>query len=527
MIPNAAPSRIRLALARLGAALLLACVVASCATTLPEKPPRGAPGAALPAAPAGPIAAVEARVEQRAGAGRSAFRLLDSNEEGLRWRLALADSAQQSLDLQYYVWWGDESGHLLMSRVIEAADRGVKVRLILDDLSTILEDESHPKVRDFSAAALDAHPNIEVRLFNPWRSRPLAGRAVEMLTRFERINHRMHNKLLVADNRATIIGGRNIGNEYFGLSHEFNFRDLDVIGVGPVARQASEKFDRFWNGDAVTPASALGLPATRDDLRREYEPIRQTLAKSPRLARFPIDRQDWSAVLDAFVAESHPGTSRVHSDVPDRDAVAHHMPAAIRELLGTAQQEVLITNAYIIPGDHALARMREQIRAGVKYRMLTNSLASHDVPAVNSHYKQWRKPLLESGVELHEMRHDAAVQPLLADTPPTRAEFMGLHVKAMVIDRKRVFVGSMNLDPRSWDINSEMGVVVEGEGLALALAAAMERDMRPENAWRVTLGPDGEPRWTAGDATLTSQPARSFWQRVEDVIFMAFPRDLY
>jgi putative cardiolipin synthase len=149
------------------------------------------------------------------------------------------------------------------------------------------------------------------------------------------------------------------------------------------------------------------------------------------------------------------------------------------------------------------------------------------VPAVNSHYKQWRKPLLEAGVELHEMRHDAAVQPLLADTPPTRAEFMGLHVKAMVIDRQRVFIGSMNLDPRSWDLNSEMGVVVESEGLARALAAAMERDMRPENAWRVTLGPDGEPRWTAGDATLTSQPARSFWQRVEDVIFMAFPRDLY
>jgi putative cardiolipin synthase len=514
-------------LTRLAAALVLAITVAGCATTLPEKLPRGAPGTALAPAPHGPLAAVEQRIERRAGPDRSGFRLLDSNEEGLRWRLALIDSAQQSLDLQYYVWWGDDSGHLLMSRVIEAADRGVKVRLILDDLSTILEDESHPKVRDFSAAALDAHPNIEVRLFNPWLSRPLAGRAVEMLTRFERMNHRMHNKLLVADNRATVLGGRNIGNEYFGLSHEFNFRDLDVIGVGPVARQASEKFDRFWNGDSVAPVAALGLTATREDLRREYEPIRLARAKSPQLARFAIDRQDWNAVLDAFVAESHAGTSRVHSDVPDRDTVAHHMPAAIRELLGTAQREVLITNAYIIPGEHALARMRDQIRSGVKYRMLTNSLASHDVPAVNSHYKQWRKPLVESGVELYEMRHDAAVQALLADTPPTRAEFMGLHVKAMVIDRKRVFVGSLNLDPRSWDINSEMGVVVESEGLAQALAASMERDMQPENAWRVTLGPDGEPRWTAGDATLTSQPARGFWQRVQDVIFMAFPRDLY
>jgi putative cardiolipin synthase len=507
--------------------LALVCIVAGCANTLPEKPPRGEPGIALAPAATGPLAVAAAAVERRHRTDQSAFGLLQSNEDGLRWRLALVDSAAQSLDLQYYVWWGDESGDLLMSRVIAAADRGVRVRLILDDLSTLLEDEAHPKVRDLSAAALDAHPNIEVRLFNPWLSRPLPGRALEMLTRFERINHRMHNKLLVADNRAVILGGRNVGNEYFGLSPEFNFRDLDVIGIGPVARQASDKFDRFWNSDAVTPVGALGIAATRADLAGEYATIRQRLAQSPRLARFPLDHQDWTVALAKLVDTAHAGTSRVHSDLPDGQAVAHHMPAAIRELLGTARKEVLITNAYIIPGDRALARMREQIEGGVRYRMLTNSLASHDVPAVNSHYKQWRKPLLATGVELYEMRHDAAVQAELADTPPTRAEFMGLHVKAMVIDRQRVFVGSMNLDPRSWGINSEMGLVIESEGLAQALAASMERDMQPQNAWQVSLGPDGEPRWTAGDVVLTSQPARGVWQRVLDVIFMAFPRDLY
>lgn len=512
--------------ARLLVAAAAAIAVASCAT-LSDKLPRGEAGYAAAPGPSGPIAAVEAEVLQRAGPDRSAFRLLDSNEDGLRWRLALVDSAEHSLDLQYYVWWGDDSGNLLMKRVVEAADRGVQVRLILDDLTTLLEDASHPKVRDVSVAALDAHPNIQVRLFNPWRSRPFAGRAVELLTQLERINHRMHNKLLIADNRAAILGGRNIGNEYFGLSHEFNFRDLDVVGVGPVARQASGKFDRFWNSEIVVPAAALGIPATREDLRREYEPLRRELENSPRLARFALDRQDWTEAWRSLGAESHLGSSRVHSDTPDRDALTHHMPAAIRELLATAREEVLITNAYIIPGDHALQRMRDQIRAGVKYRMLTNSLASHDVPAVNSHYKQWRKPLLEAGIDLYEIRQDAAVQPLLADTPPTKAEFMGLHVKAMVIDRRRVFIGSMNLDPRSWEINSEMGVVVESDSLAQALAKAMERDMQPDNAWRVTLGPDGDPRWTAGDKVLTSQPARSFWQRMQDVIFMGFPRDLY
>jgi putative cardiolipin synthase len=203
------------------------------------------------------------------------------------------------------------------------------------------------------------------------------------------------------------------------------------------------------------------------------------------------------------------------------------MPAAIRELLGGAKTEVLIVNAYIIPGESALRRTREQVERGVRVRMLTNSLASHDVPAVNSHYKQWRRPLLEAGVELHEMRADAAVQGLLADTPPTKAEFMGLHVKAMVIDRERVFIGSMNLDPRSWDVNSEMGVVIDSPALAGALAASMERDMQPENAWRVLIGDDGGIRWVAGERVLTVQPARSFWQRVEDVVFMMFPRDLY
>jgi putative cardiolipin synthase len=511
---------------RVLAALALALGVAACAT-LPEAPPRGAPGYALAPQPGGPLEAVERAIGERAGPGESGFRLLDSNEDGLRWRLALVDSAQHSLDLQYYVWWGDESGDLLMKRVIEAADRGVKVRIVLDDLSTILEDESHPKLRDAAAALIDAHPNIEIRLFNAWRSRPLAGRAVEMIGRMERINHRMHNKLLVADNRATILGGRNIGNEYFGLSHEFNFRDLDVLGVGAVARQASDVFDRFWNSEWVVPVKALEVATTHAELERERERTRSELELAKVLARFPIERQDWSGALARLPAELHVGTSRVHTDTPDPDALNHHMPGAIRDLVGGAKREVLITNAYIIPGEHAVARMRDQTARGVKIRMLTNSLASHDVPAVNSHYKQWRRPLLEAGIDLHEIRADAAVQALLADTPPTKAEFMGLHVKAIVIDRERVFIGSMNLDPRSWGINSEMGVIVDSPGLAQALARAMERDMAPENAWRVTLDADGQIRWTAGDRVLMTQPARSLWQRVEDVFFMAFPRDLY
>jgi putative cardiolipin synthase len=496
-------------------------------TSLPENMPRGAPGYALAPQPGGPLALVEAALTERIGPDQSGFVLLQANEDGLRWRLALIDSARYSIDLQYYVWWNDESGSLLMKRVIEAADRGVKVRLTLDDLTTIFEDETHPKLQDAAEALVDAHPNIEIRLFNAWHARELAGRAVETLNRMERINHRMHNKLLVVDNRATILGGRNIGNEYFGLSPDFNFRDLDVLGIGPIARQSSGVFDRFWNSEWVVPVKALGIASTREDLRREYAPVRRKLAAAPSLEHFPLDRQDWSAALAALPAQMHGGTSRVHTDTPDGDALNHHMPRAIRELVGSAQREVLVTNAYIIPDETSIQQIKMHVARGVTFRILTNSLASHDVPAVNSHYKQWRKPLLEAGVDLYETRSDAAVQPLLADTAPTQAKFMGLHIKAMVIDRERVFIGSMNLDPRSVQINSEMGVIVESPGLARELAGAMERDMAQENAWHVTLDADGRVRWTAGDDVRRMQPARNIWQRVQDVLFMASPRDLY
>lgn len=504
----------------------LAILLSGCGS-LPEDLPMAPQGFAAAPGPDGPLAVAESGLVGRFDAGESGFHLLDANEQGLRWRLALIDSARHSLDLQYYVWWGDESGDLLIKRVIDAADRGVKVRLILDDLSTMLEDEEHPKLRDVPAAVIDSHPNIEVRLFNAWRNRAIAARVVETFQRMERINHRMHNKLLIADGRATVIGGRNVGNEYFGLSPEFNFRDLDVLGIGPVARQASAVFDRFWNSSWVLEAAVLGIAVPPGDLKRHQQRLRAELNNAKALERFPVAPQDWQSTLDALPARMHAGTSRVHTDTPDDDKVSHHMPAAMRDLFATAREEVLITNAYVIPDADWLRQMGKLVEVGVRVRLLTNSLASHDVPAVNSHYKRWRRPLLQAGVELYELRHDAALQPRLANTEPNEGEFVGLHVKAAVIDRERVFVGSMNLDPRSQSLNSEMGVVIQSPALADELARAMESDMSPENAWRVYLTPDGKVRWTALGEELTRQPARNFWQRIVDIVFMAFPPDLY
>ena len=508
-------------------AIVLALFAGGCAT-LPEELPLGPPSHALAPQPGRPLAEAEAALQARHGRADSGFRLLDANEESLRWRLALIDSARHSLDLQYYVWWGDESGALLMSRVVAAADRGVRVRLIVDDLATnILVEGAQERLTDAGAAMIDAHPNVEVRLFNPWRQRSLVGRVLESIWHLDRVNQRMHNKLLIADNRAVILGGRNVGNEYFGLSPEFGFRDLDTLGLGPVARQASEVFDRFWNSERVLPADRLGIDATRDDLAQAFAAIDSRLQAAEKLAHFSVEPQDWRVALADLVQALHPGSSRMLADSPGEDVVHHVMPQAIRSLLEGAAHEVTIANAYIVPDREAIDWLRGEVARGVRYRILTNSLASHDVPAVNAHYKAWRPELLAAGVELYETKPDAAVQPLLVDTPPVEAEFMGLHAKAMVIDGALVFLGSMNLDPRSWRLNAEMGVVVESAGLAAELLAAIERDMRPENAWQVVLDEDGELAWVAGDERLDRQPARHFWQRIEDLFLMLLPKEIY
>jgi len=299
-----------------------------------------------------------------------------------------------------------------------------------------------------------------------------------------------------------------------------------VLGIGPVARQASAVFDLFWNSDWVMPISALKLETKQADIDAARATLVRQLMESPALERFPLAPQAWSAELAALPGRLHIGTSRVETDVPAAGTIRQEMLEVIYTLVKSTQRELLIVNAYIIPADRAIATLRSLKDRGVTSKILTNSLASHDVPAVNSHYKQWRQPLLEAGVELHEMRHDASIQPLVVDTPPTHAEFMGLHSKGMVVDRERVYIGSMNFDPRSANINTEMGVLIESKGLAEALAGVIERDLLPANSWRVELA-DGGLRWVNDRETVTQQPARSWWQRVQDVIFMAFPKEIY
>ena len=517
--------------ARLPIALLVAGLALSGCMTRSAGPPkdlhRPPPAAASAPAASGTFAAMEAAIAASHGPTQSGFTIIDRNENALRLRLALIDSAKSSLDLQYYVWFGDDLGTMMMKRVMDAADRGVRVRILIDDLNSLMRDAGTVEVRDDLLAMIDAHPNIELRLFNPWTQRDLAGRIGQAVTDTARMNQRMHNKAIIADNRAVILGGRNLGDEYFGLSESFNFHDLDVLGIGPVARQASAVFDLFWNSPWLLAIGDLDLKYSRQQATQAYERMVGDVAQSRALSGFPATPQDWTGKWQEVAGQLAYGESTVHTDVPTEDGIRQEMVEVIYGLGASARKELIIENAYIIPNDRFIEGLKTLKARGVQTRIITNSLASHDVPAVNSHYKKWRKPLLESTDGLYEMRHDAAIKPVVADTPPTVSKFMGLHSKGMVVDRERVYIGSMNFDPRSAHINTEMGVLIVSPELGQRLAALFERDMRPENTWHVELTPQGSIIWVNDEKTVTRQPARNTWQRVEDVFFMAFPSDLY
>jgi cardiolipin synthase C len=476
------------------------------------------PTYARPPATTGIIAGVAQDIAENHDAGTSGFKLLDTSRDGLEWRLALIDSAVSSLDIMTYLWYPDVSGRLVLERAVLAAQRGVHVRLVIDDLLTIDQDEL--------IADLDSQPNIELRLFNPWKERSLTARAGEIIAEMERLNTRMHTKLLIADGNAAIVGGRNIGDHYFGLSETYNFHDLDVLAFGSIAQDANDMFDGYWNSDWIVPASNLSVEPDRARAREKWRDMQEATRTAPQLENLSREPRDWSADFAALEAELRPGIGHLVYDDVTAQEISQDMIGNMFALFDRAREELLITNAYIIPGEPAIEFLRGLSERGVDVRILTNSLASHDVPAVNSHYEGWRDDLINAGAELYELRADAAIQSIV-DVPPVSGEFTGLHTKAAVIDGRYSFVGSMNLDPRSSNINTEMGAVIDSPGLAADLRALMLRDMSGENAWQVLLNDKGKPYWVNSDETVEKQPTRGSMQNVMNIIFKVVPKEQY
>lgn len=506
----------RLVIAGLLAALLTAC---SSSTGLKTEVVSSVISYAEPPATAGLLAELAAEIQAEHGSEYSGFRILDSSHAGLYWRLALIDSATSSLDIQTYLWYPDASGKLLLERAVLAARRGVKVRMIVDDLLL----QGHDQL----IANLNAQPNIEFRIFNPWTDRGgLMARAGQMIAEMERLNTRMHDKLIIADGRAAIVGGRNIGDHYFGLHETYNFHDTDLFGLGEIALQSNGMFDKFWNSDWVASADNLTTAPDPEVAAEQWRAVQQN-ASSPVLKEFPTAPIDWTDELTRLAAELRIGRSRMVYDEAGQDQISQNVMSSMFNFFGLAKKELLVMNAYVIPAQQAVDFIQGLTASGVDVKILTNSLASHDVPAVNSHYEPWRDDFIRAGVDLYEFRSDPAIQSTIIDVPPVAAEFSGLHSKSAVADRRYVFVGSMNLDPRSAKINTEMGVMVDSPALAEDLARIILRDMSGDNAWHVTMDEDDNISWTNSVEMLDKQPARDGMQRVMNVIMKVGPKEQY
>ncbi len=448
------------------------------------------------------------------GDAPSAFHLLDNGRSALVGRGALIQAAEHSIDVQVYIFRG-MTGGLLLERMMAAADRGVRVRLLLDDIGTGDRD-------DLEVAALSLHPNVEVRIYNPVRNRDGIGWSIEALFEFNRVNRRMHNKMMIADSQATIIGGRNIGDEYFDAG-EVAFQDLDVLGFGQVAADASTVFDEYWNSEWSIPAKmvARGTPEAE-----KLETVRALLAEA-------ADRARGTPYIQYLIADPmiEPMLSGALPMVRASGAVVADDPAKFTrssEVVGkrekrrveglgmeTATRELLIVSPYFIPRASGVAALNARVAAGVDVRILTNSLAATDVPLVHVGYADSRRPLLRGGVDLREMkpRHEDEDEEGNALTGSSSAS---LHAKTFVFDRERVFIGSLNLDPRSIEINTESGVLVESVELAEQVAALFERWNSSRMSWRLEFD-DGGLVWIDRTADgverrTSSEPGKSFLQ---------------
>jgi putative cardiolipin synthase len=462
--------------------------------------------------------------------GLTGIHPLGDGRDAFAARVALAEVAERSLDVQYYIWHGDVSGRLMFEALRRAADRGVRVRLLLDDNNT--------QGLDPTLAALDAHPAVEVRLFNPFPNR--SNRILGYATDFGRLNRRMHNKSFTVDGVVTIVGGRNVGDEYFAAGEGIGFLDLDVIAIGAVVPQVAKSFDDYWNSQSAYPADRIVPAATPADLaafaargletlesaegRTYFESVRQTQFVT-RVLKGQLE-WDWS---EAQLVVDDPAKGLGLAQRKD------YLMSSLDHVVGPAKREVHVVSPYFVPMKEGVAAFAGMEARGVQVWILTNALEATDVAAVHAGYAKRRKALLKSGVVLYELRRGAAAVPVSG--PAEQRLFSGgsggsgspgsggsgssggasLHAKTFAVDRDRLFVGSFNFDPRSAALNTEMGLVLASPALAARLAEAFERQI-PLVAYEVKLSPEGRglvwiERSAGREIVHTTEPGTTGFQR--------------
>jgi putative cardiolipin synthase len=460
-----------------------------------------------------------ARADERAAhPGKSGFHLLGNGLDAFVARVILARNAERSIDVQYYLYHGDLIGRLFADLLLQAADQGVRVRLLVDDMGLA--------GRDFGAVALNSHPNIEVRIFNPFSRN--VGRTSQFVTRYGSVTRRMHNKTFTVDNQVTILGGRNIGNEYFEADPDLAFTDLDVIAIGPVVKEVSSVFDRYWNNELAYPASVLlkGDPPTPAEVKELRGKLNQFVADQ-------TDSEYLESLRNSGLAEKIQkgqiefrwGDAEVVFDQPEKlildfKETGYHLAPMLRPYWQGVEKELIIFSPYFVPGKPGTAFLTQLAQRGVRVRILTNSLASNDVGLVHAGYKKYRKKLLRSGVELYELNKKLTRKQRKAKKGKGGSSKASLHAKSFVFDRKYVFIGSLNFDPRAILHNTEIGVVLKVPEIAEKMAKWFEENME-QLAFRLELKKDenGHEKlvwhaWEKGEQVVyTHEPHTGFWGR--------------
>jgi putative cardiolipin synthase len=461
-----------------------------------------------------------------ANRGKTGIYLLSDPHAAFAARLLLTAAAEESLDAQYFIWEGDQTGYLLFQALWQAAERGVRVRLLLDDYYT--------KGLDSTIAALGAHPNIEVRLYNPFTAR--GARALNLLTDFTRLNRRMHNKSFTVDNQVSVVGGRNIGNEYFAAGSGVAFADLDVIAIGAAVNEVSKEFDLYWNSSSAYPAANIlgtASPQAATKLSGRFaststDPESIAYLQSVRETRIVSNMFDHKLVFEWVQARLiYDDPAKTLNTSADTEILL--FPELVRAM-GPVGKSLDLVSPYFVPGRVGTEALVALAARGVRVRIVTNSLSSTNVKAVHSGYAKRREELLRAGITLYELKPTAAAESHEHDQPwfGTRS-LSALHAKTLAVDRSRGFVGTFNFDPRSELLNTEMGLVIDSPTLAERLTQTFDTVV-PLVAYEVRLSPDNRglqwiERTASGEIRYDTEPGTSSALRLGVDILSLFPID--
>ncbi|WP_212111071.1 phospholipase D family protein [Bartonella queenslandensis] len=462
-----------------------------------------------------------AEKENGLGVDKDALSLLISNLDAFCIRAIGAAEAGRSLDLMYYIWNDDLTGRLLLSEIVEAADRGVRVRLLLDDINA--------QARDPAYIALDKHPHIEVRMFNPGRSRKGGlRRGLEIILRAITVTRRMHNKAFIVDGRVAFVGGRNLADSYFDAGEESHFRDLDLMLIGPSVKKVENIFDDFWNSAVVLPIHTLVLPKSASDLSYWKDKLRKF--RDSKVAKVYLDYVKEHINFDCFIQTGKrlfvADKVVVLSDPPEkalRKKASNWLMKALSRVIGNAQKTVQITSPYFVPGKVGTQNLSNLVSKGVDVKILTNSLAATDVALVHGGYVPYRKELLKSGVKLYELKAEGNPHGLRL----FRSSKASLHAKAFLVDRKTAFIGSLNFDPRSAALNTEMGILFECAPITARLDLLFCEETTGEMSYHLRLDDNNRIYWdfieNEKKYSIDFEPESNFWRRTFTKIISWLP----